>query len=103
MEGSVGRAEFSERKDNCDSRFSRDKERIDKQEGQTDDIRKLLVVTNQLVLQHEDAIKRLDARMVIQEGRSGKRWDSMVGKVFDYLIAAGLGFLIAYVSSGAKP
>lgn len=97
MEGSVSRAEFIERKDNCDGRFKRDKERIDKQEGETDDVRKLLIATNILIQQHEEQLKRQDARITMLEGRSGKRWDSMVAKAFDYLIAAGLGFLIAYL------
>ncbi|MGJ4851424.1 hypothetical protein ACH6CV_14370 [Bacillota bacterium Meth-B3] len=80
----VGLHEFVGRTNMCDERFSRDKQRLDKQEATLDEIKMLNVKLTEMIERHDEAVRKHDDRLAAIEKQPADTW----GKVKAAIIGA---------------
>lgn len=93
-EAAFSRGEYTARKETCDERFKRDKERLEELEENTKDIQKLTIEISQLVKRHDDMLKEQGDRITALEQRPGKWMDGAVAAGIAAMVAAAVGFLM---------
>lgn len=91
----ITRDEFAGRVSNCDERFKRDKERLDKEESQLDRLAMLVTEVTGIVNANAKAIADQETRLRAIEGKGGQ-W-------LDKLLMAGAGGLLGYLLSMLFP
>lgn len=84
-----------------DERFARDKERIEHHEEhmkeQDDAIRKvqdLTIEMGEMIKRHDERIADQGARIKAIETKPGKRWDMVIDKIINAVVAACVAWLM---------
>lgn len=88
------RGEYTARKETCDERFKRDKERLEELEENTKDIQKLTIEISHLVKRHDELLKDQGERIAALEQRPGRRLEGAVAAAIAAGVAAAVGFLM---------
>ncbi len=74
------------------------KKRIDALERSTDALNRLATSVEVLAIKQDNMLStldRLDGKVETLEGKSGKRWDGLMDKLFWALFAAAIGYILA--------
>ena len=84
-----------------DERFARDKERIESHEKHMDvqdrerqEIRELTLEIGAMVKRHDESIRDHSTRIKAIETKPGKRWDMVIDKVINAIVAACVAWLM---------
>jgi septal ring factor EnvC (AmiA/AmiB activator) len=84
-----------------DERFARDKERIERHEEhmkeQDEQIRKvqdLTIEMGEMIKRHDERIADQGARIKAMETKPGKRWDMVIDKIVNAVVAACVAWMM---------
>lgn len=84
-----------------DERFARDKERIeshekhmDEQDSERREIKELTIRMGELLSKHAEMLGNHEKRIEVIEQKSSRRWDMVIDKVINAVVAACVAWLI---------
>ena len=84
-----------------DERFARDKERIeqhekhmDEQDAERREIKELTIRMGELLDKHDEKIERHEKRIETLEQKPGRRWDMVIDKIVNAVVAACVAWLM---------
>jgi hypothetical protein len=84
-----------------DERFARDKERIERheehmkeQDAERKELRELTIEMSEMIKRHDERILDHGARLKAIETKPGKRWDMVIDKIVNAVVAACVAWLM---------
>lgn len=92
--------DFAQRLSAVEQRCKSNTHRLDKLDQMTEAVQELAVSMKLMAekqLQTAETVKRLDDKVSTLEAQPGKRWNSLVEKVILTLVAAIVGYALAYL------
>ena len=95
--------EHEQRLTAVEERAKSNSRRLEKVEASTEAITRLATSMEVMASKQEqvaDTVDRLDGKVTALEGKPGKRWDNLVEKLIWFVVAAALGFFLAWIGLG---
>lgn len=84
-----------------DERFQRDKERIEEherhmkeQDAERKELRELTIEMSEMIKRHDERITEHGTRITAMEQKPGRRWDMVIDKVVNAIVAACVAWLM---------
>ena len=84
-----------------DERFARDKERIERheehmkeQDAERKELRELTIEMSEMIKRHDERIADQGARIKAMEQKPGRRWDMVIDKIVNAVVAACVAWLM---------
>ncbi|HEX2986116.1 MAG TPA: hypothetical protein VHO71_04800 [Caproiciproducens sp.] len=85
-----------ERQKRMDERFARDKERLDKVEVTTEDLKQIVVRLDVVIEDQRKQLANHEQRLVEMESKPARRWEAVINTVLQWLAVAIMAAVVVF-------